>query len=133
MKSSILRSLLCITLLCPLLAHASEAFSFGVIARPAHAAKATALLHKAIDDTDSDNLAFVVANGIKADDEPCSDAVYNDRHALYENAKNGLVVSLTAGDWADCVNTMKHSIAIERLRRLRELFFVGEFSFGQSR
>ena len=132
MKSSILRSLLCLALLCPLLTLASETFSFGVIPRPAHGATASGLLHKAIDETDSDNLAFVVANGIKADDEPCTDAVYNDRHALYESAKNGLIVSLTSGDWADCVNAMKHSIAIERLRRLRELFFVGEFSFGQS-
>lgn len=132
MKSSILRSLLCLILLCPLLAQASEAFSFGVIARPAHAATATTLLRKAIDETDADNLAFVVANGIKADDESCTDDLYNERHALYESAKNGLIVSPTSGDWADCVNAMKQSIAIERLRRLRELFFVGEFSFGQS-
>lgn len=132
MKSSILRSLLCLALLSPLLAHANEPFSFGVIARPAHAATATASLRKAIDETDADNLAFVVANGVKADDESCTDTLYNDRHALYESAKNGLIVSLTSGDWADCVNAMQHSIAIERLRRLRELFFVGEFSFGQS-
>lgn len=132
MKTFSLRALICVTLLCPSLVQAGDVFGFGVIARPAHAATAATMLSDAINETDADNLAFVVVNGIKADDESCTDTVYRDRRSLYENAKNGLIVSLTAGDWADCVNAKNRSIAIERIRRLRELFFVDEFSFGES-
>jgi hypothetical protein len=128
-----LQLLTCFALLCPLYSHASETFSFGIVAKPAHAATADALLHEAIDETDADNLAFVVANGIKADDEPCSDELYKNRRALFDNAKNGLVISVAATDWADCTGTKNRSIAIERIRRLREMFFTDDFSFGNSK
>lgn len=129
----ILRLLTCIALLCPMYSHGSEAFSFGVVAKPLHAATADALLHEAIEETDADNLAFVVANGIKADDEPCSDELYKSRRTLFDNAKNGLIVSVAATDWADCTGAKNRSIAVERIRRLREMFFTDDFSFGSSK
>lgn len=133
MKPYAFRLVTCFALLCPVLAHGTEAFSFGVIAKPVHAATADALLHEAINETDADNLAFVVANGIKADDESCTDTLYTERRTLFENAKNGLIVSVAASDWANCVNAKNRSIAVERMRRLRELFFTDEFSFGDSK
>lgn len=116
--------------------HATAAtgkFSFGVIAHPLNAADAESVLHTAIEETDADNLAFVVANGIKAADEPCTDAAYGRRKALLDNAKNGLIVSLAASDWAACKEEDGKSAAIGRLSRLRELFFPDQFSFGASR
>ena len=133
MKTLRFRLLSCIALCLPLLAHASDTFSFGVIAKPLQAATADTLLHEAIEETDADNLAFVVANGIKADDEACSDALYQNRRALFDHAKNGLIVSVSASDWADCVNENNRPIAVERIRRLRELFFTDDFSFGDSK
>ncbi|HWU97698.1 MAG TPA: hypothetical protein VN114_04225 [Oxalicibacterium sp.] len=128
-----LRSLVCIVFLFPMYSYGNEAFSFGVVAKPLRAATADTLLHEAIEETDADNLAFVVANGIKADDEPCSDELYKTRRTLFDNAKNGLVVSVAASDWADCTGAKNRSIATERIRRLREMFFTDDFSFGDSK
>ena len=128
-----LRLIACVALLYPMYSHGSEAFSFGVIAKPLRAATADALLHETIDETDADNLAFVVTNGIKADDEPCSDELYKNRRTLFDNAKNGLIVSVAATDWADCTGAKNRSIATERIRRLREMFFADDFSFGDSK
>ncbi|GGC17631.1 hypothetical protein GCM10007205_28320 [Oxalicibacterium flavum] len=117
----------------PLLAAAGTPFSFGVIAHPENAATAAASLKEAIAQTDRDNLAFIVTTGIKADDEPCSDELYRERRALFDSAKNGLIVSLAAGDWVRCLDARKRSTAIERIAHVREMFFTDEFSFGDSK
>ena len=107
-------------------------FSFAVINQAPNASD-DAALRAAIAETDADNVAFVVASGIKSKAEPCSDQLYNSRKTLLDEAKNGLIVSLTASDWAECKNAHGRSAAAERLNRLRDLFFVDEFSFGASK
>jgi hypothetical protein len=107
--------------------------SFGVISVPSKENPVDTILQNTIDESDKDNLAFVVANGIKANNEPCNDSVYTKRKAMFDSAQNGLIVSLTAGDWSDCKNASGRSAAVERLNRVRELFFVDEFSFGASK
>jgi hypothetical protein len=127
-------------LACAILAQAATAiadtreFSFGVIAHPFKAApNDEAVLRKAIDETDADDLAFVVANGIKAGSEPCTDRIYSTRKELLNSAKNGLIVSLASSDWSDCRHPDGKSAAIGRLNRLRELFFSDELSLGDSK
>jgi hypothetical protein len=87
----------------------------------------------AIEATDDENLAFVVANGIKSPVESCSDALYQQRRNLIDSAKNGVIVSLAGSDWSDCVHADGRSAALERLNRVRELFFADDFSLGSSR
>ncbi|HEX2531144.1 MAG TPA: hypothetical protein VHK70_06690 [Burkholderiaceae bacterium] len=108
-------------------------FSFGVIGHSFQVSPEESILHQTIAETDDDNLAFVVANGIKTDSEPCSDDLYLRRKALLDTAKNGLVVSLTGSDWTRCRNARNRSSAVERLNRIRDLFFNDEFSLGASR
>jgi hypothetical protein len=117
---------------CCAMAAAAE-FSFGVISPPFKMARGEDGLRESIADTDSDNLAFVVAHGIKSRSEPCSDGVYNARKSLLNSAQNGLIVSLAASDWTDCKGMNGKSAAIGRLTRLRELFFVDEMSMGASK
>jgi hypothetical protein len=107
-------------------------FSFGVIAKPLGAEADDAVLKESLRQSDADNLAFVVVNGIKARSEPCSDDLYRARRALFESAKNGLVVSVASSDWANCTDH-KRSIAFERMNRLRDMFFGDDFSFGDSK
>jgi hypothetical protein len=133
----------CALLACHALLAASSAsaqpaeFSFGVLAnpfgRPVTAAQDESSLREMLADTDADNLAFVVANGIKGFAEPCTDALYQQRKAVLDGAKNGLIVSLAGTDWADCRNGHGRSDAIERLNRIREIFFADDFSLGSSR
>lgn len=109
------------------------AFSFGVISNAVVRAGDDAPLKEAIIASDGDNLAFVVMNGIKSAGEPCSDKFFFKRKELFQSAKNGLIVSLAASDWSACQTDNGRSIAVERLNRVRELFFESEFSFGASR
>ncbi len=119
-------------LTCSVAAQPQE-FSFGVIAQPFKAAEDESVLRETIAETDADNLAFVVANGIKSANEPCTDAMYERRKEILDSAKNGLIVSLAGSDWSECKNAHGRSAAVERLNRLRELFFTDEFSSGASR
>ncbi len=135
MKASILKAIL----LCFVLAHTRAAisetheFSFGFISHPIKRPGDELALRDAIEESDEDNLAFVVANGIKSLDEPCTDQLYSRRKALLQSAKNGLILSLAGADWAECRNENGRSTAIGKLSRLRELFFVDEFSIGASK
>lgn len=108
-------------------------FSFGVIAHAFRSNSDEIALSNTIAETDADNLAFVVINGIKAGSEPCTDRLYSQRKTLLNSAKNGLIVSLSASDWVDCKTAANRSAAIERLNHIRDLFFSDEFSFGDSK
>ena len=110
-------------------------FSFGVISQAGVGAAGAddSRLKEAIAGSDADSLAFVVMNGIKTATEPCSDKFYFRRKETFQSAKNGVIVSLAASDWSACRTDGGASLAIERLNRVRELFFETEFSFGASR
>lgn len=135
MRKLVFRFVTCLVLLQAPWAHGAPAspFSFGVIAKQLKATNGEATVRNAIAESDADNLAFVVVNGVKAVDEPCTDTVYKNHRALLDSAKNGLIVSITASDWAQCVNAKNRSIATERISRLRDLFFADEFSLGDSK
>ncbi len=109
-------------------------FSFGFIAHPFADMQADEIqLRETIDDTDQENLAFIVVGGIKSGVEPCSDQLYERRQAIMSAAKNGVMLLVAANDWSDCRYSNERSAAVERLNRIRELFFSGEFSLGASR
>ncbi len=110
-----------------------ERFSFGVIGHPFHTPFGEQILRNAIKETDSDNLAFVVTNGIKSAQEPCSDTLLDARKNLINSAKNGLILSLAGSDWTECKHSNGRSAAIDRLSRIRDVFFSDDFSFGASR
>ena len=110
-----------------------EALSFGVIGHAFRKSADEALLRRAIAETDADNLGFVVVNGVKSAGEPCSDAVYEQRLALLSKAKNGIVLSLAGSDWADCRRENGRPAAMERLTRVRDVYFQDEMSFGATR
>ncbi|MEC5217843.1 hypothetical protein RCH09_002806 [Actimicrobium sp. GrIS 1.19] len=112
---------------------AGAGFDIGIIAPTARAAGEDSAVRRAIAESDEDNLAFVVVNGIKSAEEGCDDALYLERKLLFDAAKNGVIVALNGDDWVDCKNAAGRSIAAERLNRLRELLYVDDFSFGGSK
>lgn len=111
----------------------STAFSFGVIPREITGTSEDSALREAIEGSGAENLAFVVANGVKAAEQDCSDSVYSRRKTLLQTSKHGLVLSLAGSDWATCRSSNGRSVAAARLARLRELFFDDEFSMGATR
>ena len=92
-------------------------------------------LRQAIAETDADNLAFVVVNGIKSADEPCSDKLYEHAgKALSQRRRTELIVSL-AGKRLGRVQAQQRPIgrhgAPEPVARI--YFSADEFSFGATR
>ncbi|MDB5824113.1 MAG: hypothetical protein JWR21_2817 [Herminiimonas sp.] len=117
----------------PGFAASSGDFSFGVIAHAFKDGADETTLRETIASTDAENLAFVVANGIKSSKETCGDTLYLHRKDLFAKAKNGLIVSLAGSDWIGCTSEDGQPVALERLNRLREIFFSDEYSLGESK
>jgi hypothetical protein len=119
-------------------AHAREAsagkgFQFAVIGHPFKNGADEAPLKRAITAAMQASPAFIVATGIKGDKEPCSDRLYAARHTILDDAAAPVVVSLAGSDWSACLNSAGRSNAIERLNRLRELFYGEPESLGAHR
>ncbi|MEC5161489.1 MULTISPECIES: hypothetical protein [unclassified Janthinobacterium] len=133
-RNAVLAALLAAALACQPAAarsaRAGETFQFGVIGHSFQSGPDDSELRQAIRDTNQANLAFVVATGIKADSESCSDKLYARRVELLDESEWPLVVSLAASDWSGCKNSAGRSNAIDRLNRLRELFFADDNSLG---
>jgi hypothetical protein len=89
-----------------------------------------ARLKQAIDEADDKSTAFVVVTGIKGPREACSDKLYQQRRDLVSDARRPAIVVPAASDWTECRNSAGRSNAIERLNRLRELFYAEPQSLG---
>jgi hypothetical protein len=89
-----------------------------------------ARLKQAIADESESALAFVVVTGIKGANESCSDKLYETRRELFDDARRPMIVLPAASDWSECKNPAGRSVAIDRLNRLRELFYNEPTSLG---
>lgn len=114
-------------------ANHANGFLFGAIGNTFGNGGDEAALKRTIAEAGADNPAFLAVTGIKAATEPCSDALYAQRRQLLDGAELPLIVSLAGSDWTGCLNSAGRSNAIERLNRLRELFFADSLSLGVRR
>jgi hypothetical protein len=89
-----------------------------------------ARLKRALGEADDKTTAFMLVTGIKGVKEACSDKLYQQRRELVGEARRPAVVIPAASDWTDCRNSAGRSNAIERLNRLRELFYAEPESLG---
>jgi hypothetical protein len=108
-------------------------FQFGVIGHSFKSGPDESVLKRAIIDATQTNPAFIVATGIKSSSEPCSDKLYAQRRAILDESDKPMIVSLAGSDWSGCLNSAGRSNAIERLNRLREVFFTDGESLGARR
>lgn len=117
----------------PAQARPARPFHFSVIGHPFRAATDETLLRRAITEANQDKPAFIVATGIKAPTEACSDKLYAQRRDILDGSPRPLVVLPAGSDWAGCRNSAGRSNAIERLNRLREVFYPDNQSLGVRR
>lgn len=103
-------------------------FRFGVLQQSDTASDAT--LKDAIARANQKNLSFLVVNGIKSDDESCSDSLYQRRKDLLNESEKAVVLSLAGSDWIECKSEEGNPLAVERLQRLRELYFGSGHALG---
>ena len=109
----------------------AERHDFAVIGNLWQRGSGEERLEAALRQTRSQSLSFVLANGIKSAAEPCSDSIYQARRDLLDQARRPLVMLPVASDWGDCVDSEGRHAALERLNRLRELFYPSSTSLGR--
>lgn len=80
-----------------------------------------------------ENLAFVVHDGdIKSGSSPCSDAVFQDILGVFRASALPLIYVPGDNEWTDCHRNNNGSYdPLERLAKLRTLFFAGERTLGR--
>ena len=89
-----------------------NSFDFGVIAHAFQRDTDKNPLQQAINASNTENLAFVVVNGITSGTENCSDKAYSQSQKIFDRSENALIVSLAAADWVNCKTKNGKSIAI---------------------
>ncbi|MES2259074.1 MAG: hypothetical protein V4724_11170 [Pseudomonadota bacterium] len=108
----------------------ARGFQFGVIGHAFKAGADEGQLKRAIAEVNQDKAAFIVATGIKAASEPCSDKLYSQRKGLLDESARPLIVAPAGSDWSDCRNSLGRSNAIERLNRIRDEYYPDNQSLG---
>lgn len=129
-----MKTLLLVAWLVALSAHA-ETWRFAVIGDTPYSVTERRELPLMLDDIADEHPAFVVHVGdFKQSREPCSDALFGDRHDLFNASRVPLIYVPGDNEWTDCAQLAAgHYDPQERLRRLRQLFFAEPFSLGQRR
>lgn len=79
--------------------------------------------------------SFIVhAGDIKSSSAKCSDAIFLDRHALFNSSTVPFIYTPGDNEWSDCDHLVSgHFNPLERLGRLREIFFAEPLSLGTTR
>ena len=112
---------------------APAAFTFTVIGNVPERAEDVAPARALLDAIDAEHPAFVVHLGnLNGRDELCSDDLLEARHDLLDSLITPVVYIPGDHDWSDCQRPAAGSFdPIERLLRLRELFYPDDNTLGQ--
>jgi len=108
-------------------------FSFALLGHSFSKSAGDAEFRRMLAEASRTEPAFLIANGIKSPNEPCSDNLYQERRDLMNSAERPLVLLPAGSDWTECRNTNGKSNAIERLNRIRELFFPEPEALGKGK
>ena len=134
MKKKLCSALAVFSLLLSLAGAASaQPVSFGLFGDTPYSHWERERLPELMAEIDSENLAFVVHDGdIKSGGSVCSDEVLRDILGVFQASKTPLVYVPGDNEWTDCHRKSNGGYdPLERLGKLRELFFVGETALGQ--
>lgn len=82
---------------------------------------------------DAEKLAFVVHDGdFKNGRSLCDDATFYQRRNMFDASAHPFIFIPGDNEWTDCHRANNGAYdPLERLDKLRELFFVGDYSLGQ--
>ncbi|NDP38548.1 MAG: hypothetical protein GZ093_07325 [Rhodoferax sp.] len=111
----------------------AQPLSFGLIGDMPYSHWERQQLPELLADMDREDLAFIVHDGdIKSGGSACSDAVLHDILGVFQASKTPLVYVPGDNEWTDCHRKSNGGYdPLERLQKLRELFFAGDKALGQ--
>jgi hypothetical protein len=106
---------------------------FGLFGDTPYSAWDRQQLPMLIDEMDREGLGFVVHDGdIKNGSSECTDARFQDVLGVFQASKTPLIYVPGDNEWTDCHRSNNGAYdPLERLAKLRELFFAGDNALGQ--
>jgi hypothetical protein len=121
--------------LCAALSANSADFTFGALGDTPYTGFEEAHFPGLLEEMGREDLAFVVHVGdFKAARAPCSDELFGQRREWLDRVRHPLIFVPGDNEWADCHGLQAGGYEpLERLAKLRELFFRDEESLGQRR
>lgn len=109
-----------------------DAFTFGVMGDTPYNEREEARYLEMLERIGAEPLAFVVHVGdIKSGSSPCTDAIFATRRAQLDRLPHPLIYTPGDNEWTDCRRT--GADPLERLAKLREVFFPDAWSLGARR
>jgi len=126
----------CASLLASLLLAGSaqaESWRFAVIGDTPYSDHERSELPRMLEDIADEHPSFIVHAGDFKDSRMiCSDEVFLDRRALFDASRVPLLYVVGDNEWTDCRQLAAgHFEPLERLQKLRELFFAEPRSLGR--
>jgi len=115
-------------------AQAPARFSFAIVGDAPYNRFEETVFKGMLEEIDREDLAFVVHVGdIKSGSSPCSDEVYEQRKHLFQASRHAFILVPGDNEWTDCHRKAAGGYdPLERLDKLRQVFFSGDSSLGQS-
>ena len=113
-------------------AHAD--FTFALLGDAPYGASEEVQFIAMLDDINRSDVAFAVHVGdFKNGWTSCSDAVFEQRRALFDSVRHAFIYIPGDNEWADCSRLLAGRYdPLERLSALRKRFFNGPASLGQT-
>lgn len=113
----------------------AETWRFALIGDTPYSDYERRMLPLMLGDIAEEHPAFIVhAGDFKHGGAHCGDALFLDRKALFDASTVPLVYVPGDNEWTDCSRVGAGGFEpLERLQKLRELFFADDFSLGKSR
>ena len=121
----------------------SQALEFAIIGDMPYDARHKKQFANVMKEINAADLAFVIHSGDFAFDgiawkattkglPPCSNETFYDRLGLAQGSKHPFIFTPGDNDWTDCHRAKPRSYdPLERLSKLRQVFFQGDQSLGQ--
>ena len=113
----------------------AESWRFAVIGDTPYNAYERSKLPRMLDDIADEHPGLIVHAGDFKDSRTiCSDELFRDRHTLFAASRVPLLYVVGDNEWTDCRQLAAgHFDPLERLQKLRELFFAEPRSLGEGR
>jgi len=109
-----------------------RAFEFGLIGDQQYNKESQAKFPHIMSELNQSDLAFVVHIGDFIGRKPCSDELFDRRKEEFHASKHPFIYTPGENEWADCYTERQGEYdPVERLARLRKVFFQGDKSLGQ--
>lgn len=109
-------------------------FTFALLGDAPYGGSEEAAFSAMLGDINRSDIAFAVHVGdFKNGWTSCSDAVFEQRRALFDSAKHAFIYIPGDNEWTDCSRLLAGRYdPLERLAALRKRFFSGGMSLGQA-